>query len=240
MPSPKIRLSVARAGVALCLFAAAAACAALGRSGPSLVDHMDDHHSRSHEVQAALVRGNLSAARDPALWLAEHAQHPDLPQGVLSPVEDVRVFARSVTRAASLPDAARCASEMAAGCGRCHAAAGVDVRVQDGTMPPAGQAPTLHMLRHAWAADRMWDGLLNPSDALWESGSTALSEDPLFLADDETGTETALLARDVHLLGIEARRLQDPDHRAGIYGRLLRTCARCHSLMGITDGGAGH
>jgi cytochrome c553 len=41
-------------------------------------------------------------------------------------------------------------------------------------------------------------------------------------------------------LGFEARRLQDPDHRAGIYGRLLGTCARCHSLMGITDGSAPH
>ena len=93
------------------------------------------------------------------------------------------------------------------------------------------------MLRHAWGTDRMWDGLLTPSDALWESGATALSEDPLFLADDESGTEAAVLAREVHLLAIEARRLQDPDHRAGIYGRLLGACARCHSLMGITDGG---
>ena len=107
-------------------------------------------------------------------------------------------------------------------------------------MPPAGRAPAAHMLRHAWAADRMWDGLLTPSDALWESGATALSEDPLFLADDESGTEAAVLAREVHLLGIEARRLQDPDHQAGIYGRLLGTCARCHSLMGITDGGTAH
>jgi len=238
VPSPKIRISVARTGVALSLFAAVAACATLGRSGPSLVDHMGDHLSRAHEVQAALVHGDLSTARDPALWLAEHAQHPDLPQGVLSPVEDMRVFARSVTRSASLQDASRCASEMAAGCGRCHAAASVDVRIQDGTMPPAGRAPAAHMLRHVWAADRMWDGLLTPSDALWESGATALSEDPLFPADEESDTEAAVLAREVHLLGFEARRLKDPDHRAGIYGRLLGTCARCHSLMGITDGGA--
>jgi hypothetical protein len=240
VPSPKLPISVARAGVALCLFAAAAACAALGRSGPSLVDHMDDHRSRAHEVQAAVVHGDLSAARDPALWIAEHAEHPDLPQGVLSPVADMRAFARGVTRSASLQEASRCASEMASGCGRCHTAADVDVRVQDGAMPPGGRTPAAHMLRHAWAADRMWDGLLTPSDALWESGATALSENPLFLADEESGAEAGVLAREIHLLGSEARRLQDPDRRAGIYGRLLGTCTRCHSLMGIADGNAAH
>jgi cytochrome c553 len=202
---------------------------------------MDDHQSRADLVHRAIIDGQLPAARDPALWLAAHEEHSQLPQGVKSPVEDVRAFARSITRSASLADAARCASEMAAACGRCHEAAGADLRFAGPTMPPTGQRAAPHMLRHAWATNQMWRALLSRSDALWQAGATALSEDPLFHANDESGREVVALARDVHLLGSQARRIENPDHRAGIYGRLLSTCADCHTLLGVStvvaDGG---
>lgn len=239
MPSSSPHPTPAFTAACLGLAVALGACAALGRSSPSLAGHMDGHLARAELVHSAIVDGQLPAARDPALWLAAHEEHPQLPQGVKSPVEDVRAFARSITRSVSLADAARCASEMAAACGRCHEAAGADLRLAGPTMPPTGQGATPHMLRHAWAADQMWTALLARSDALWEAGATALSEDPLFHANDESGQEVVALARDVHLLGSQARRTENPDHRAGIYGKLLSTCADCHTLLGITTEAAG-
>ncbi|MGD8322427.1 MAG: hypothetical protein PVJ02_18385 [Gemmatimonadota bacterium] len=194
---------------------------------------MDAHFSEVGAVQAALVAGDLEATREPARWLAEHDQHPDLPQGVNSPMEDLRAFARSVLRAASVADAARCTGEMAAACGRCHAAAGNGPTFRMTSMAPSGETTTGHMMRHDWAMERMWEGLVGPSDRLWEMGATALTADPIFVGGDERGGQEAMqLAREVHDLGATAR-TQEPEHRAGIYGRLLTTCARCHQLVGI-------
>lgn len=211
----------------------AGACALSGRSGSTLPQHMEAHFQQVGEVQAALVAGNLEATRSPSQWLAEHQEHPDLPQGVKSPMEDLRAFARSVLRAQSVADAARSTGEMGAACGRCHTAAGAGPIFRVESMAPAGDTPSGHMMRHDWAMNRMWEGLVGPSDRLWETGATALTADPIILGGDERGGKEALqLAREVHDLGATAR-LQDPDHRAGIYGRLLTTCARCHQLMGI-------
>lgn len=230
MPSPR-RLSTG--ALLLVLACLAASCAAFGRSESTLPQHMDAHFTEVSEVQTALVAGDLEATRKPARWLAEHEQHPDLPQGVKSPMEDLRAFARSVLRAQSVADASRCTGEMGAACGRCHAASGAGPHFRMESMAPSGETTSGHMMRHDWAMERMWEGLVGPSDQLWESGATALTADPIFVAGDDRGGKEALqLAREVHDLGATAR-LQEPDHRAGIYGRLLTTCAHCHQLVGI-------
>jgi mono/diheme cytochrome c family protein len=197
---------------------------------------MQSHFSIVGQVRAALTQGELNAARNPARQLADHPEHEDMPQGVESPLEDVRAFARSVARSTSVSDAARCTAEIGAACGRCHDAAGMGPAVADWVMPPAGAASGTHMLRHAWAADRLWDGLITPSDRLWEAGAIALTEDPIFRPSDTGGQEANVLAREIHDLGTEARRLEDVNQRAGIYGRILDTCARCHGLLDINPG----
>lgn len=208
-------------------------CALFGRSSTTLPAHMTLHGTQVDLAQTAILRGDLEGARNAAQWLAEHEEHPALPQGVLSPAEDVRAFARSVVRAGSIQDAARCVGEIASACGRCHQATAAGPDPTSYTMPPSGTMPTPHMLRHIWAADRMWDGLVGPSDRSWELGATGLLEDPLF---QDTGTtespETRTLAKQVHALGATARTTA-PDHRAGVYGRLLQACAQCHAVMGV-------
>ena len=216
-----------------------AGCALFASAESTLPEHMVGHWAQAGEIQTALVHGDLEAAREPARWLAEHPEHPGLPQGVLSPVEDMRAFARSVLRAESIADAARCTAEMAAACGRCHQASDGGPKLDGASMPPSGPTSVQHMGRHLWAADRMWDGLVGPSDRMWQLGATALAEDPLFLDTGDTENhEVATLAKEVHALGVTARN-QMPDSRAGLYGRLLVTCARCHALVGVGPGGSG-
>lgn len=228
MSAPRpIREFVPRGLLPTLLFAAG--CAVFGRADSTLPEHMDGHWTQADQMRAALLFGDLDGSRESARWLAEHAEHPALPKGVLSPVEDMRAFARSVLRADIVADAARCTSEMAGACGRCHRASGTTVPVQENTMPASGLEPARHMLRHKWAADRMWEGLVAPSDRMWELGATALIEEPLFAGDD---AEVQALARKIHGLGATARG-QPADHRPGIYARLVATCAECHALMSV-------
>ncbi len=195
---------------------------------------MEGHYAQVGQVQEAIVKGDLDAARAPARWLAEHPQHPDLPQGVKSPMEDMRVQARSVVRAVDLTDAARATAEMAAACGRCHRSAGAGPDPETWTMAPPGAGAPRQMARHLWAVDRMWEGLVAPSDRLWQQGATALIDDPLFQGEDQAaGPDVARLAREVHDLGVTANG-READGRAAVYGRLLTTCTTCHRKMGIS------
>jgi len=230
MPSPK---PLARVGALSLLVAVAGACALFGRSGPSLSQDMDGHYRQVGLVQDAVVRGDLDSAREPARWLAEHPQHPDVPQGVMSPMEDMRVHARAVVRAVDLSDAARATAEMGASCGRCHRATGAGPDPVLWTMAPTGESAPRQMERHLWAVQRMWEGLVAPSDRQWQQGATALVDDPLFQeATTGQSPEVAKLAREVHDLGVTA--LNRPqDGRAGVYGRLLSTCVSCHKQMGV-------
>lgn len=226
--------AIVRAGALPMVLLVVGSCARFGRSETTLPDHMDQHQAQLSRMQTALVMGDLEGAREPARWLAEHTEHPDLPQGVMSPVEDMRAFARSVVRSASVSDAARCGAEMAAACGRCHQAAGSGPWLQHNTMPEMGRETAQHMQRHLWAMDRMWEGLIGASDQAWNRGATAFAEDPLSLEAGDSGNQEVLtLARQVHELGAVAR-LQPPDHRAGVYARLVVTCAQCHALVGLS------
>lgn len=226
--------SFVRAGVVPTALLLLGACALFGRSESTLPAHMFAHGAQAGQLQTAMLRGDLDGAREPARWLAEHEEHPELPQGVLSPAEDMRAFARSVVRTASVEHASRCVAEVGLACGRCHSAVGAGPLVDQDGMPTTGEEPAQHMMRHLWAADHMWDGLVAPSDRSWVLGATALSEDPLFT--DPTGyADPAVrkLAREVHALGVTARNTP-VERRAGIYGRLVFACAECHSLMGAT------
>ena len=125
MPSARSKSRAVRIGAMALPVVFTAACAVFGRSGSTLPDHMLGHYSTVGQVQTAIIQGNLEAARESARYLAEHSTHEDLPQGVHSPVEDMRAYARSVSEAGSIAEAARCAAEIGGACGRCHEASGI-------------------------------------------------------------------------------------------------------------------
>ena len=146
----------------------------------------------------------------------------------------LRRGAEHVVAAATLQEASRGAASMAAACGQCHTAVGAPLRLDDPSAVPEGDDLGSHMVRHLWAADRMWDGLMSPSDELWSAGATALADDPLFLGGPEDrGAEIDRLAREAHQIATEARRTGDTDARAELYARLITGCAGCHALAGV-------
>ena len=92
-------------------------------------------------------------------------------------VNSMRMQARVAVSATDLDTVAGAVSEMARSCGDCHQASGFAVAFGFDQRPPADvQNVTTQMQRHLWAADRMWDGLIGPSDKAWEWGTEMLSE----------------------------------------------------------------
>ena len=87
------------------------------------------------------------------------------------------------------------------------------------------------MARHQWAADRLWEGLIAPSDQAWLSAAELLLEAPLALADSQHTDQTRALTERVRGLGLEARSAARSGDRARIYAEFLGTCAVCHQQL---------
>ena len=82
-----------------------------------------------------------------------------------------------------------------------------------------------------WAVERLWDGLMIPSDERWAHGAEALREPPLDADDLITlaGANGEEWGRKIHELGHVARGLSDPARRSEIYSQILAACVHCHS-----------
>jgi hypothetical protein len=106
-------------------------------------------------------------------------------------------------------------------------------------MSPEGKESSVaaDMQRHLWAADRMWEGLVGPSDTAWQAGVVALADAqlaPEAMADDRTlPKEVFALAEQAHEIGAKGGDEKDPAKRAELYGRYLGTCAACHAEIGV-------
>lgn len=89
----------------------------------------------------------------------------------------------------------------------------------------------------AWAVDRLWLGLIQPSDEAWRAGSTALASAPLARPSDEP--EKHNLAVRIQALAEVGRTLTGSakppapanlPRRLALYGEIVATCAGCHGV----------
>ena len=182
------------------------------------------------DVRDAAITGDLPAVqRGAQRWL-------DTLEGDVDPdwqtqVADVRREATTLTQAAALPEAADAIARLAGSCGRCHEARGVADRVRDrlppDTDPPEGDDASATMRQHGWASARMWEGLVGPSPTRWTRGTAMFvilpdCPDPQAGRDDGRCQRARSLARRAHVVDA-------PEGRVSLYGRLLSTCADCHT-----------
>jgi len=198
---------------------------------------MSGHFLRAKQIQAALIRGDLSAARTAAGKLVEPDQLAGLPPDAQPHLDRLTAAAERVARAADLAAAAAAAGAVAQACGGCHSASAAELSFASGSFVPSGAQTAPHMLRHRLAADRMWEGLIGPSDAAWQAGAELLDEDPIPIAtgglDPARAAQLEALARQVHRLGARARAAGDHAARAELYAQFLAACSGCHSLTGV-------
>lgn len=196
--------------------------------------HMYAHYDRAGTVHQALMDGDLPEAREAAEWIATHRELHNLPPGSTGYDDAVRAFARRVAESNDLKDAAVAAAQMGSSCGDCHSKEQVDPRFLMGTAAPGGDGPRAEMARHVWAADRMWVGLLGPSDAAWLEGAHGFQGGWLdtqeLLVDPSDRGRIRELVRNVYDLGARAENATEAVERAEIYGDFLITCTNCHRL----------
>jgi cytochrome c553 len=198
--------------------------------------HMKDHFFKATEMQVAVINGDLPAVREPARWMAEHANSAAMPEDWQKNAEAMHAAANQAADAPDLVSAAMATAAMGAECGNCHRELGAEVGFAVEEAPPEGEGSKPHMGRHAWASGRMWEGLISPSGVVWDGGAEVLADAPLasaeLSADLEVLAEVSQMEAAVHVMGAEAIGVATQEERARVYGNFLGTCAVCHDKTG--------
>ena len=195
-------------------------------------EHMRRHFAVIGALQRAIARGQLDDARSNARWIVEHDE--PLAEGWKPFVDELKTAARAVERATDLPTAAALAARLGRACSRCHEAQNAIVTFPWEPTPEGDSTVALQLKRHQWAAARLWEGLVGPSDEMWSQGTSLLATtklDSLAAARGVPRGDITALATKVHELATKAGTVTDQDARASLYGELLSTCAGCHSLI---------
>jgi len=200
---------------------------------------MHEHLARITTIKSFIIGDNLDGVREPATWLAEHDSVPGLPANFEPYVELMRVYARQVAEAPDLKSAADSVSRMARNCGNCHLVNNIELEFGFDTKPTDLADTFTHMQRHQWAADRLWEGLIGPSDAAWDRGTDMLVDVPLHSTDVMIETTSEVdsdmidqIAHRVHVLGGQGTITRTPDGRSDLYAELLGLCVDCHTRLG--------
>jgi len=193
---------------------------------------MAAHFERARALRDGVIAGEIEDLRAPATWLASQIDEATFPEPWRAHVRQIHASARAIVEAATIDAAAGEVATMARTCGACHRALAGGPTL---TIPPPPEhvpGTNSHMMRHQWAAERMWEGLVVPSDEAWERGAAALAESPLAseaLTENVELPEEALAMRErVHALGSRGKEVREPAERARIYGEFIAACATCH------------
>jgi len=142
----------------------------------------------------------------------------------------VRDRAAALARATTVAEACAREAKLAAACAACHVEVGVAPEFKTHPAPPPDE-PTVEarMLRHRWAADRMWEGIIGGVDDPWRAGLDVLAVRSL----DWTAIAPGRVehAKRLQRLAVNARvnRMLGLEGRATAYGEMLATCAACHT-----------
>ncbi|MGE0395332.1 MAG: hypothetical protein AB7T06_01295 [Kofleriaceae bacterium] len=198
---------------------------------PRLVQaNMEEHADVANELHRAILDGRLHAARDRAqrfVWY-DRAWATEGPQS-----DELIAAADTIYRARDLVTAAGGMARLAYACGACHERRGV--RIDDSSIPPE-ELPGLsgQMVRHGWAAQRLWDALVIPSDRAWREGVSAIGNTAIDLArttNAKPNERVVELAEHLDDIAMHAGSIDDHARRATVYGEMMVTCARCHSIV---------
>ncbi|HJL41256.1 MAG TPA: hypothetical protein RMG48_08115 [Myxococcales bacterium LLY-WYZ-16_1] len=193
----------------------------------SLHSHMQEHFVRVDQVQKAVVDGDLEEARRHAKWLAEHEPHSGLPEGWPAHLQDMQEEARAVLSGDGVGPMASATARLAGTCGSCHAAVGARVRLG------APKRPKAAIELHAWAADRLWDGVVSRSDGLWDAGVDALAASGVRPESDRVASKADLkqALQAFEPLPGRAQKAERPKDRVEVLGAYLGTCVACHGAL---------
>lgn len=201
-----------------------------------VADHMHEKLTLITFIRSAVIAGSLEDARKPAIQLADQETIAGLPEVFRPFIAQMRTYARHVIEAPDPVSSAESVSRMAQTCGACHVASGISLEFGYDQLPRQDMEDVVtHMQRHQWAMDRLWEGLIGPSDKAWQRGIDMLIDVPLASEDVTTADEhfeaIDTIAGRIHALGRMGSETVTADARSELYGEILGQCASCHSLL---------
>jgi cytochrome c553 len=222
---------------------AASAPTAVG-GGPEHGTMFVEHFARTLEMRDAVIHGDLERAHRAARAIAAYDLPAKFPERWAPFIAEIREAANAGAEAETLERAGVSVSRIATTCGDCHRILGsvpggpnfVVGEPPDDHAGPAASQTKAQMARHAWAVDRLWMGLIQPSDRAWRRGSEVLAV--ASLATVEQGSQNEALVARVHALGELGRTLvgqaeppapANAPRRTDTFGQILSTCAGCHA-----------
>ncbi len=213
-----------------------------GAVSPQLVPDGNTLHTDASEVQqrmhrrlsavttiaTAIAVGDLPKAQAEASGLATIEEPEELTQWRPF-LARIRVAAAQVANAKDLDATAGAATELAAQCGHCHLVVAGKAHVPPLPVALPGKTLAQQMAQHQWAAARMWDGLIGPSDERWLQGARALTTMRIDLAERQL-----TLGIWISRIRTQAKAAMTPpsgDARALILREMLVNCVGCHRVI---------
>jgi len=222
--------------------APATASAAPAASAPAVTPtpeaKMAEHFSSSAAMRDALVKGDLEAFRAAASTLSDKELSANLSDTWKPHLEGMRTAAKSARDAKTIEAGAKAFAELGRACAACHEKIGGPKKLEIGEAPPGGSGAKPHMARHHWAAARLWDGLMAPSQEAWTKGAEAFTDAPL-VAEAVAGPKSVPpeideLAKRAHAFGHDAHKAKDAAARAKAVADVYGTCVGCHKKLAVS------
>ncbi|MBA3455192.1 MAG: hypothetical protein H0T42_19030 [Deltaproteobacteria bacterium] len=108
------------------------------------------------------------------------------------------------------------------------------IKIPKAPAPISDRKLVTNMASHQWAASRMWEGLIGPSNDRWLEGARLLSGARWSIVAEGNVAPELGVADDVARVRLYASRAivaKTQDDRAATYGEILGTCARCHHAI---------
>jgi cytochrome c553 len=199
---------------------------------PELSKTMSDHFARATALEQAVIDGDLEFVRTHAQWLVDELPAATLPEPWQPQLARMQAAAGEAAKAENLTAAASATGKVIETCGACHAALGVGPKFGPATPVPEGETSQARMQRHQWAAERMREGMIGPSDERWQLGAGAVSvapPQPCPIESAEILPDDVLQLREkIYEIGAQAAVTKSSEERARVYGEYLSTCAGCH------------
>ena len=201
---------------------------------PAVVQfHMRGHLGDLRSIERDLISGKLEDAQATAFMLTKTSNDPGL-QPWAPEMARVVDAANQLIAARGVDDGCRRVAQVAEACAQCHIKTQTTPVFADAAPPPADDgSPITRMVRHQWAVDRLWEGMVAGTDKPWVAGLQVLAASPLPFTP-----LTDAPAHAAHLQQLAATALahhQDQsetlDSRTTTYGEMLVTCAACHTSL---------
>jgi cytochrome c553 len=199
--------------------------------GSSLERIMQAHFTDALLIRQAVIAGTPEQAANPATVLRHIRDLDKFPEGWQVFVEHMQQTAARITDSTTVAQAAGAAADLGVSCGLCHQRHGGPTPSNE---PAPGEGKTLEsrMRRHAWATERLWEGLYVPSESAWMAGAEVLTQSPF---PDEVLRKGGVVARsaagDFAKLASNAGIRKTVEDRAALYAEMLVTCGTCHQAV---------